>query len=357
MVPREFLAPYLVSNLIALVMLGLAWRRPRVARWLMVAVFAWAAGTNARFALVSPEVYLEYATLTPSALYRTFIEGWFAAHVAPMVLAIAAGQALIAVFLAGPRAARWAGVLGAVVFLAAIAPLGVGSAFPFSLIFGAAIVLMHRGLQWDDERLALEDARAREASPLTPFIPVPDVREVHEVTVHALPAVAMVAAERIDVHTLPIVSGIFRLRAWAMRATPPPRRWRGGFLDEIRSIGWGDLVRQPGRLLAMGAVTQPWQADVTFRTVKPAEFLSFAEPGLVKIAWTLEAIPIGGGMTRLRTETRASATDAEARRRFLRYWRVAKFGIIPIRWILLPAIRREAERIARVTTHRVHHAA
>jgi hypothetical protein len=38
------------------------------------------------------------------------------------------------------------------------------------------------------------------------------------------------------------------------------------------------------------------------------------------------------------------ATDAEARRRFRRYWRWARFGIVAIRLLILPAIRREAER-------------
>ena len=50
----------------------------------------------------------------------------------------------------------------------------------------------------------------------------------------------------------------------------------------------------------------------------------------------------------LATETRAVATDAEARARFRRYWRWARFGIVAIRWFMLPAIRREAERAWRI---------
>lgn len=42
-------------------------------------------------------------------------------------------------------------------------------------------------------------------------------------------------------------------------------------------------------------------------------------------------------------EVRAVATDTEARKKFLRYWRWAKFGIITIRLLLLPAIKRKAE--------------
>jgi hypothetical protein len=38
------------------------------------------------------------------------------------------------------------------------------------------------------------------------------------------------------------------------------------------------------------------------------------------------------------------ATDAPARARFRRYWRWARFGIVSIRLLLLPAVRRAAER-------------
>jgi hypothetical protein len=94
----------------------------------------------------------------------------------------------------------------------------------------------------------------------------------------------------------------------------------------------------------MGAVTQPWEGDVHFRAVPAGDFAGFAEPGLVRIAWTIETMPQPNGDTLLRTETRVAATDAGARRRFRRYWRFARFGIVGIRWLMLPAIRREAER-------------
>ena len=84
-------------------------------------------------------------------------------------------------------------------------------------------------------------------------------------------------------------------------------------------------------------------ADLVFQVASEIE-LPFAEPGLVKIAWTLEADPIDDTHTRLASETRAVATDDQARRRFKRYWRLAGFGIVLIRWLALPAVRREAER-------------
>ena len=80
-----------------------------------------------------------------------------------------------------------------------------------------------------------------------------------------------------------------------------------------------------------------------FRAVPPELFAAFAEPELVRIAWTLETRSLGPDLTELSSETRVAATDDAARRRFLAYWRWARVGIYSIRWLLLPAIRRKAE--------------
>jgi hypothetical protein len=85
---------------------------------------------------------------------------------------------------------------------------------------------------------------------------------------------------------------------------------------------------------------------VVFTPVAPERFAAFSEPDMVKIVWTLEAEPLGPALTRFRTETRVLATDDWARRRFRRYWRMFGAGIVLIRWLLLPALRREAERRA-----------
>ena len=58
----------------------------------------------------------------------------------------------------------------------------------------------------------------------------------------------------------------------------------------------------------------------------------------------MEAEEIAQDVTRFAQETRAVATDMDARKKFLRYWRWARFGIIAIRLFMLPAVRRRAER-------------
>ena len=67
----------------------------------------------------------------------------------------------------------------------------------------------------------------------------------------------------------------------------------------------------------------------------------------MKIAWTLEATPLAPALTRFATETRVVATDEEARIKFRRYWRKFGMGIVLIRLVLLPALRKRAERLWR----------
>jgi molecular chaperone DnaK len=119
-----------------------------------------------------------------------------------------------------------------------------------------------------------------------------------------------------------------------------------GLLEELEGLGWGCLVKRRGELFVGGAVCQPWLADVKFRAVPPEAFAAFAEPDLVKIAWTLETQSRGPTLTELRSETRVAATDDAARKRFLGYWRWARVGIYTIRWLLLPAIRRRPRQSA-----------
>jgi hypothetical protein len=86
------------------------------------------------------------------------------------------------------------------------------------------------------------------------------------------------------------------------------------------------------------------ERDVVFSPIPAEEFAAYARPDEVKIAWTLEVEELASTRSRLRVETRAVATDAEARRKFRHYWRWASVGIRLIRRLLLSAVRREAER-------------
>ncbi len=151
-------------------------------------------------------------------------------------------------------------------------------------------------------------------------------------------------ARDFDLNSLPLVRVIFWLREKFMRARTVERAQPKGLYAQMKSIGWGILVEEPGRLLMAGSACQPWKADVTFTPIAAEAFAGYAEPDRMKIAWTIEVESLGPDRTQCITETRAVATDAAARAKFLRYWRRIVIGVVAIRWLLLRGVRREAER-------------
>jgi len=174
-----------------------------------------------------------------------------------------------------------------------------------------------------------------------------EIAERHHIQVGAPAEVTFAAAREMDLNQSWVVRTIFRAREVLLGTEPDIVTRPRGIVALTTSIGWGVLAEVPGRELVMGAVTQPWKADVVFRAVPPDQFASFNEPNYVKIVWTLRADPVNGARSIFRTETRAVATDAEAGRKFRRYWSLLSPGIIMIRWMALGPLKADAERRAR----------
>jgi len=157
MTETQIIYARVASNLVALAMLGLGLRWPmrdgsalspslrqEIARLLYFLLFLWAGCWNTYLANAHPEEYLTYAPLAYSTAYRSFILGYFASHVTTIVGAIALGQLSIALLVAGRGRAVQLGLLGAIVFLLAIVPLGVGSGFPATVIMAAGAGVLMR---------------------------------------------------------------------------------------------------------------------------------------------------------------------------------------------------------------------
>ena len=176
------------------------------------------------------------------------------------------------------------------------------------------------------------------------FMPAYEVVERHSIRVAAPAAVTLAAAREQDLLRLPLVRAIFKAREVAMGGAPDGRARPQELLAEMQSLGWGVLAEVPDGEIVVGAVTKPWEANVTFHSLPPDEFAGFSQPGFVKIAWTLRADPVGQHASIFRTETRALATDPSGRILFRRYWAFASPGIALIRWLSLRPLRREAER-------------
>ena len=141
MTDTQVLYANIISNIVALLVLFASWRRRNVGRLLFFLLFLWAAQINLRTAIWNPGTYLEYARWAVGP-YRAFILGPFARHTTLIVAAIAVGQLAIASLVVARGRAVTLGLLGAITFLLAIAPLGRGSAFPFSLTASVAAVVL-----------------------------------------------------------------------------------------------------------------------------------------------------------------------------------------------------------------------
>jgi len=139
---REYFIPWIISNSIAILLLISAIHKPKLARLLLVLLFIWACLINYSTAHNNPNDYLNYAALTPFHVYVDFINGWFKSNIVTMVTVISIGQGLIAAgMLLKGWIVRLAGI-GAIVFLLAITPLGIGSGFPFTLITALSIYII-----------------------------------------------------------------------------------------------------------------------------------------------------------------------------------------------------------------------
>jgi hypothetical protein len=95
------------------------------------------------------------------ALLMLFVS--FARHVGPIVVSIAGAQLLMAVLVTLRGNAVRVGLAGAIVFLVAILPLGVGAGFPATLTMAlaAAVLFRHRFDEslWGPVRLRLASSR------------------------------------------------------------------------------------------------------------------------------------------------------------------------------------------------------
>lgn len=212
---------------------------------------------------------------------------------------------------------------------------------------GLAAYAAHAGSSWARYGHPCPPSPEERDPLLDGFVPAYDVVERHHVSIAAPADIALQAALEMNLEQSPVVRAIVRTRELVMGSTPGPRRTPRGLAADMQALGWGVLAHVPGREFVAGAVTRPWEANVVFRPLPPEQFAAFAEPGYVKIAWTLRADEVDATHSILRTETRAVATDATARSAFRRYWSFVSPGIRLIRWAAFPFVKQEAERRAR----------
>ena len=151
------------------------------------------------------------------------------------------------------------------------------------------------------------------------FMPTYNVVDRHRIDVTAPAAVTFEALMRLDLQESLVIRAIFKGRQLLLGAEADANTQAKSLVEATKALGWVVLAEVPGHEIVMGAVTKPWEPNVVFRGVPAEQFAAFDEPEYVKIVWTLRADAVDPSRSIARTETRAVATDADARAKFRRY--------------------------------------
>jgi len=179
-------------------------------------------------------------------------------------------------------------------------------------------------------------------SRLDRFLPRYDAVEHHEIGVDAPVAAAWAAARGLDLARSPVVAALLAVRGIPGMLTGKRTIPRHVGLDAIVANGFVVLAEDPPHELVLGVVGRFWQPTSGIRSVTADEFDDFDEPGFAKGVWNFAVRADGPDRSVVATETRVHCTDATARRRFLRYWRlIGPFSAL-IRVLLLRSIARAA---------------
>jgi len=142
---QEYLLPYIISNAIGLLLIYICYRWFRAGRILFGLIFLAAGVFNFYITCKSPEIYVEvYGASAVFSFYKDFIYGFFNEHVTLLVRIIAIGQVIVGIFLFLRGVFFKLGILGGILFLLAISPLGIGSAFPCTVFMAIGLYLLYR---------------------------------------------------------------------------------------------------------------------------------------------------------------------------------------------------------------------
>lgn len=179
------------------------------------------------------------------------------------------------------------------------------------------------------------------------YMPDPDFLEVRDLEIDAVPEAVLAVIKQSDLRD-PVISTLFAVRDLPNRLA---RGFSGADRRESLSFanipdagpGWVKLGEEEGRELVLGAVGRFWRRDYGGRDIAPEDFADFDEPGFLKLAVASRVEPRGYGRSNLHYEARVEATDEEARRQFVRYWKVIGPGNDVIVRRALNRIKAEAE--------------
>jgi hypothetical protein len=158
--------------------------------------------------------------------------------------------------------------------------------------------------------------------------------ELHRRRTTAATADLWQAIHELRADDLPLMRALMGVRTLGRRVDGA----NGTVLQGFERMGFRRVAEERERELVVVGIGQFWKPSGGMREVADKDqFLSFAEPGYVKVAFNFR---IDDG--ELSTETRIAGTDPRARRLFGLYWTLIRPGSGLIRREWLRAIDRRA---------------
>ena len=139
---QEYWLPFTVTHVITLSLIFFCYNWPKIGKVAWGIIFILAGIFNIYTGISNPQAYVDYGSQAVD-LYKKFIYGVLSSYTSLIVSLIALGQILVGIFLFMKRTLFLLGILGGIIFLVAISPLGIGSAFPSTLLMSISLVLLY----------------------------------------------------------------------------------------------------------------------------------------------------------------------------------------------------------------------
>ena len=134
--------PYAITHFFTFLLIFICYKWPKIGKIAWGIIFMLAGIFNIYTGNSNPQAYVDYGQHAVG-LYQKFIYGAFSSYTSLIVFLIASGQILVGVFLLMKRKLFLLGIVGGIIFLVAISPLGIGSAFPSTLLMSISLVLLY----------------------------------------------------------------------------------------------------------------------------------------------------------------------------------------------------------------------
>jgi len=142
---QDYLIPYVVSNVLSILLIFICYKWSKIGKIVWGTIFLAAGIFNVITSFRTPHVYVEaYGQTAVLPFYKDFIYGIFSDHTTLFVTLIASGQIVVSILLFLKKMLFKLGTIGGIVFLIAISPLGIGSAFPSTILMAISLFILFK---------------------------------------------------------------------------------------------------------------------------------------------------------------------------------------------------------------------